>query len=219
MDVLESIQGALTSTFTTAGEFIPKLIGAIIIFLIGWIVAKILRTVINKILKAVKFDDIADGIGINGMLAKGGLKKKASGMLSSLVYMIVMFVTYISVFDTLELPVVSNLLKDAVSFIPDIIVACILLVVGTYIAQFASGLAGTSLKASGFAKADLVTKIIYGAVMFFTVTLALNQLGIGDGILDKVVSIVLGGLGLGLAIAFGLGGKEWAAKMIDKVSS
>jgi len=218
MNVIESIQSALTSTFTTAGEFLPKLIGALIIFLIGWIVAKILRTVINKVLKAIKFDDIADSIGINGMLAKGGLKTRASGMLATLVYWIVMFVTYISVFNTLGLEVVSNLLRDAVGFIPKIIVAMILLVVGPYIGKFVSELVSGSLKASGFAKADLVTKIAYGAVMFFTVTLALNHLGIGDGIIDKVVGIVLGALGLGLSIAFGLGGKEWAAEQIKKIS-
>ncbi len=218
MNVIESIQSALTSTFNTAGEFVPKLIGALIIFLIGWIVAKILRTVINKVLKAIKFDELADSIGINGMLAKGGLKKRASGMLATLVYWIAMFVTWGLVFDTLGLEVVSNLLTDVVQYIPNIIVACILLVVGTYLANFVSGLVSASLKASGFNQADLATKIAYGGVMFFTVVLALNQLGIGDGILDKVVSIVLGGLGLGLAIAFGLGGKEWAADMIKKIS-
>lgn len=218
MNVIESIQSALTSTFNTAGNFIPKLVGAIIIFLIGWIIAKILRTVINKVLKAVKFDDIADSIGINGMLAKGGLKTKASGMMSSLVYWIVMFVTYISVFDTMGLEVVSNLLRDAVAFIPKIIIAMILLVVGTYIAKFVSELVSTTLKASGFAKADLVTKIAYGAVMFFTLSLVLTQLGIGEGIIDKVVGIVLGALGLGLSIAFGLGGKDWAAEQIKKIS-
>lgn len=218
MNVIDSIQSALTSTFNTAGEFVPKLIGAIIIFLIGWIVAKILRTIINKVLKAVKFDDVADSIGINGMLAKGGLKKRASGMLATLVYWIAMFVTWGLVFDTLGLQVVSNLLTDVVQYIPNVIVACILLVVGTYLAQFVSGLVSASLKASGFSNEELVTKVAYGGVMFFTVVLALNQLGIGDGILDKVVSIVLGGLGLGLAIAFGLGGKEWAAEMIKKIS-
>lgn len=218
MNVIDSIQSALTSTFNTAGEFFPKLIGALIIFLIGWIVAKILRTVINKVLKAVKFDDVADSIGINGMLAKGGLKKRASGMLATLVYWIAMFVTWGLVFDTLGLEVVSNLLTDVVQYIPNVIVACILLVVGTYLAQFVSGLVSASLKASGFANEELVTKVAYGGVMFFTIVLALNQLGIGDGILDKVVSIVLGGLGLGLAIAFGLGGKEWAAEMIKKIS-
>lgn len=218
MDVVNSIQEALTSTLTTAGEFVPKLIGAIVIFLIGWIVAKILRTIINKVLKAVKFDDIADSIGINGFLAKGGLKKRASGMLSTLVYWIVMFVTWGLVFDSMGLEVVSNLLTDVVQYIPNVIVACILLVVGTYLAQFVSGLVSASLKASGFKNEELVTKVAYGAVMFFTVVLVLNQLGIGQGILDKVVSIVLGGLGLGLAIAFGLGGKDWAADMIKKIA-
>lgn len=218
MDVVNSIREAMVSTFTTAGEFVPKLVGAIIIFLIGWIVAKILRTVINKLLKTVKFDDLADSIGINGFLAKGGLKRKASGMLATLVYWIAMFVTWGLVFNSLGLEVVSNLLTDVVQYIPNVIVACILLVVGTYLAQFVSGLVSASLKASSFSNEELVTKVAYGAVMFFTVVMALNQLGIGQGILDKVVSIVLGGLGLGLAIAFGLGGKDWAAGMIKKIS-
>jgi len=218
MNVIESIQGALTSTFTTAGNFVPKLIGALIIFLIGWIIAKVLRTVINKVLKAIKFDDIADSLGINSMLAKGGLKTRASGMFATLVYWIVMFVTYISVFDTLGLEVVSNLLRDAVGYIPKVIIALILLVVGAMIAKFASEFVGNALKANNFPKADLVSKLAYGGVMFLIIPMALGQLGIGAGILDKVVGIVLGALGLGLSIAFGLGGKDWAADQIKKLS-
>jgi len=162
--------------------------------------------------------DVVEKVGINGYLAKAGLKSRGSDLIAKLGYWIVMLTVLIMFFNSLGLEAVSGLLNDAVQFIPNIIVACILLVVGMYIAQFAQGLAVGALKAGGFEKADLVGKIAYGAIMFLIVTMVLNQLHIGDGIVDKVISIVLGALGLGLAIAFGLGGQDWVRKTINNFS-
>lgn len=218
MDVVSALRDSLGGTFNTFASFIPKLFGALIILLIGWLIARAIKFALSKILKAVKFDDLTEKVGINGHLANAGLKARGSDLIAKLGYWIVMFTVLVMFFNSLGLEVVSNLLNDVIKFIPNIIVGCILLVVGMYLAQFVQGLAEGALKAGGFSNPGLVGKIAYGAIMFLTVTLVLNQLHIGDGILDKIIGIVLGALGLGLSIAFGLGGQDWARKTINELS-
>jgi hypothetical protein len=218
MNVVEAISESLSSTFNGFAAFIPKLFGALIILLIGWLIARAIKFALSKVLKAVNFDSITEKVGINGYMAKAGLKSKGSDMIAKLGYWIVMLTVLILFFDSLGLPSVSGLLRDGVNFIPKIMVACILLVIGMYIAQFASGLAEGTLKAGGFSNPGLVAKIVYGAIMFLVVTIALDKLDIGSGILDNILSIVLGALGLGLSIAFGLGGVDWAKKTISNIS-
>lgn len=216
MEVVDALQQSLTSTFTKFGEFLPKLLGAIVILIIGYIIAKIIKFALEKILRAVKFDNIADSAGINGYLAKGGMKTRASGLVAKLGYWIVMFTTLVTFFGSLGLTQVSELLNTVIAFIPNIIVGCILLVVGMYLANFVKGLVVTALKGAGNPNADLMGRLAHGGITFLSVIMVLNQIGIGTGIVDKIVPIILSAAGFALAIAFGLGGKDWAAGILDK---
>ena len=216
MEVLPAIQEAFQGTINKVGDFLPNLISAIVIFLIGWIIARSIRWALLKVLRAVKFDNLADNVGINGYLQKGGIKGGSSGVIAKLGYWIIMFTVLILVFNTLGLTVVSDLLQDVIKFIPNIIVACILLIVGMYLAEFVSGLVVAALKTGDFDNPNLVGRIAYGAVMFFTVAIVMNQLNIAEDLVNNVVGIILGGLGLATAIAFGLGGRDWAGRLINK---
>jgi len=144
------------------------------------------------------------------------LKTGASGIIAKLGYWIVMLTVLILFFNTLGLESVSGLLQDVIKFIPNIIVACILLIVGMYLAEFVSGLVVAALKGGDFDNPNFVGRIAYGAVMFFTVAIVMNQLGIAEDLVNNVVGIILGGLGLATAIAFGLGGRDWAGRVINK---
>lgn len=221
MEIMDSIQQAFSNMVGTVGEKLPALISAIIMLLIFWIVARMIRWALTKVLRAVKFDNIADQVGINGYIAKAGLKSRASDWIAKLGYWIVMFTGLLAFFNKLNMPVVSNLLNDVIQFIPNIIIACILLIVGMYLAKFVQGLVTAALKTGGFTRPELVGNIAYGAIMFLAIALVLNQLQIGNGIIDKVVTSVVGGLGLGAALAFGLsfglGNSERAKEMVDNL--
>lgn len=198
--------------------FLPKLVSALVILLIGYIIAKIVKAALEKILRAVKFNDVADKVGINGFFSKAGLKSDASGMMGKMGYWMVMFTTLIMFFDGLGLPQVSGLLQQAVAFIPRLLVGCVLLIIGMYAANFLRDLVVATLKGGGFESPNIVGNITYGAVMFIVVSMVLNQIGIGGEIVNTIVTSVLGGLSIATAIAFGLGGKDWAAAQIKKIS-
>lgn len=218
MNIVETITRSLAETFNGFAAFIPKLFGAIIILLIGWLIARAIKFALSKILKALKFDDLTEKVGINGHLAKAGMKSRGSDLIAKLGYWVVMFTVLILFFNSLGLGMVSDLLSDVIKFIPNIIIACILLVIGMYLAQFVQGLVLAALNTGGFSNPAMVGKIAYGAIMFLVITMVLNQLGIGEGILDNIISIVVGALGLALSIAFGLGGVEWAKGMLGKIT-
>ena len=217
-DTKKIFENAFGGMAESVGVFLPKLISALIILLIGYIIAKVVKRVLQEVLKAVKFNDIADKMGINGFFAKSGLKSDASGMIGKMGYWMIMLTTLIMFFDNLGLPQVSGLLTDAVAFIPKLLVGCILLVIGMYAANFLKDMVIATLKGGGFGSPNIVGNITYGAVMFLTVSMVLNQIGIGGDIVNTVVTSVLGGLSIATAIAFGLGGKDWAAAQIKKIS-
>lgn len=218
ISIKDAFMNSFGTMFNNITGFLPKLIGALVILIIGYFIAKIFKNVLIKLLRAVKFNDLADKVGINGFMSKAGLKSDASGMLGKMGYWIVMLTTLILFFDSMELSQVSALLKDAVAFIPRILVGCILLIVGMYIADFLRDLAVAALKGGGFESPNLVGNIVYFGVMFLVVSMVLDQIGIGGDIVNTLVTSVLGGVSLATAIAFGLGGRDWARKQIGKVS-
>lgn len=216
---LDAIKASLTNTFNTVGEFLPKLFSALIILLVGYIIAKIIKWAAYKLLKTVKFDSLADKVGVNSFLAKGGLKTRASGLMAKLVYWIIMFTTLTLFFDALGLEMVTDLLKTVIAYIPNILISCVLLIVGMYLAEFVSGIAVAALKGGDFTNPELVGRIIYFAVMFFVVAIVLDQLGIGQNIIQTIVTAITGGAGLAFAIAFGWGGKDKAKQIIESISN
>ena len=218
MGFVDQLMGGVRTSFTNATDYLPQLIGALVILIVGYFIAKIVKRVLVKVLRAVKFNDVADKVGINSRLAKAGLKSDASGLMGKLGYWMIMFTTLTLFFSRLGLESISTLFTDVVSYIPRLLVGCILLIVGMFLANFVKDLVIATLKGGDFENPNLVGNIAYGGIMFLVVSMVLNQIGIGGDIVNTLVTSVLGGLSIATAIAFGLGGKDWAAAQIKKVS-
>lgn len=214
----DALKNSLSETFGTVAGFLPKLVAALVIWIIGGFVARAVKWAAHKVLNALKFNDVADKVGINDRLKAAGLKTDATGMMSKLIYWIIMLTVYILVFNALGLEVVSDLLTSVIQYIPKIIVACILLIVGMFLADFVRDMVIAALKSGSFDNPNLVGQIAYFAVMFLAVTMAINTVGIGGDIVNTLVTSVFGALSLGIAIAFGLGGRDAAAKTINKIT-
>ncbi|MCB0516250.1 MAG: hypothetical protein R2798_11930 [Chitinophagales bacterium] len=212
----EVFQRSLQGFFNQFAIFIPRLLGALLILLIGWIIARSIKWAVKKLLTAINFEKIADKLEIDEFLRKGGVKLTSTDIFASLVYWTIMLVVLITFFNSLGLEAVSGLMNQVILFIPNIIVSCILLVVGMYAADFVKNLVSVSLKNADFSAADTVARIAQYAIMFFTVAIVLTQLNIGEEIIKTITQILLGAMGLALALAFGLGGKDWAAGILDK---
>jgi hypothetical protein len=197
--------------------YLPVLIGALVILIVGWIVAKIIRWMVDGALKAVQFDKLADKSGISEVLKKGNLKITAREVLSNLVYWLVIIMVLVMVVNALGLPKASDVLTSLFAYVPSVIAALFIIVVAMFLASFLSGIVRIAAGNANLPKPELLAGISRWAIIIFAATIALTQLGIAPLLVTATFNIILGGIVLALALAFGLGGKDAAARYLEEL--
>ncbi|NQT00422.1 MAG: hypothetical protein HQ580_00210 [Planctomycetes bacterium] len=210
------IVAPVSEMLTKLAGYMPTLIGALIILTVGWMVAKTLKRIVSRGLKAIQFDKLADKAGISEILSKGGLKTSANDVLSSLVYWLVIIMVLVMVVNALGLPQASSVLESLFAFIPNVIAALFVLVVGMFLANFVSGIVRTAGGNASLPKPEMLAAVSRWAIIIFAGTISLKELGIATLLVTTTFNIILGGFCLALALAFGLGGRDTAAKYLNE---
>jgi len=216
MEIMTTVTGAWSAFATKITTFLPMLIGAIIIFVVGWIVARLLRMGAVKLLKLLRFDGASEKTGITGFLRKGEITKTPSEIIGSLIYWFIMILVIIASLDALGLPIVSDILNDIFLYIPNVVAAIIVLILGVLFGNLLSAVVRTAASNAGLTAAEALGKVSFYAIIFFSGAIALIQLGVGEEIVASAFGIVFGAAALALALAFGLGGKDVAAEHLKK---
>ncbi len=197
--------------------YIPVLLGALVILIVGWIVAKAIKRIVDWLLKVVRFDTLADKAGISGILRKGDLKISAREVVSSIVYWLIIIMVLVMAVDALGLPKGSDVLAGLFAYVPKVIAALLVLVVAMFLASFVSGIVRIAAGNAKLPKPELLAGISRWAIIIFAVTISLAQLGIAPLLVTATFNIILGGVCLALALAFGLGGKDAAARYLEEL--
>ncbi len=217
---MENLVNALVNAYNTffieIAAFLPRLIGAIIILVLGWIIAKAFRALSLKVLKLVRLNILTEKAGIEKFLQNGGLKSSSIEILSSLLYWLIMLIVILATFNSLGLGVASELFNKIILFIPNIIVAILVLILGLFLANFISQILVTYLKNVEIENSELIGKIAKYLVIIFVVSLTFNQLNIASDLVTNAFLIAFSAVCLALALAFGLGGRDWASRIINK---
>jgi hypothetical protein len=211
--IVEPVREMLTKIMA----YLPVLLGALVILIVGWLVAKAIQRVVDWLLKTIRFDTMADKAGISEVLRKGNLKTSAREVISGLVYWLIMIMVLVMVVNALGLPKASDILASLFAYIPKVIGALFVLVVAMFLANFVSGIVRTAAGNANLPKPDLLADISRWAIIIFAVTISLGELGIGTLLVTTTFNIILGGIVLGLALAFGLGGKDAAARYLEEL--
>lgn len=198
------------------GDFLPRLALALIVLVVGYFVARVVRFAIVRGLRAANFNVLTDRAGMDGFLRDGGVRTDTTEILGLLFYWLVILVALVVAFNSLGLTYVTDLLSRVLLFVPRVMVALVVLAFGAYFARFiASAVAGYCRKVH-LQDADLLGRLAQYAILAFVVLIALDQVNIGGDIVKQTFLIVLAGLVFALALAFGLGGKDWAAEMLER---
>lgn len=198
------------------GDFLPRLAIALVVILVGWFLAKGARFAIVKGLRAVNFHVVTQRAGLDGFLSYGGIRTDATELLGLMVYWLVILGALVIGFNSLGLIYVTDLLGRVILFVPKVMVALLVLAFGAYFARFIANAITAYCKNVHIQDAELLGRLAQYAILTFVVLIALDQVNIGGDIVRQSFLIILAGVVFALALAFGLGGKEWAAELLER---
>jgi hypothetical protein len=215
-DTGDALKASLTGALNTFFSAIPRIIGFAVVLIIGWIIASLLAKGVKALLHAVKFNDLAQRSGFADFVKKMGVKDDASGVIAGVVKWFVRLITLVVAFDTLGLPAVSNVLQQLLLWLPNLVVALVVLVLGGLAAKALSQLVRGASAEAGFSNPDTLATVTRVAVWGFTIVVAVNQLGIATTLINTLLIGLVGALALAFGLAFGLGGRDRAAQMLDR---
>ncbi len=196
---------------------LPNILLALILFFVGWIIAVVAQKVVVQIFKALKVDDLLEKLGAGDAFSHAGLKVDTGKWVGFLVKWFFIFVALLAASDVLQLQAVTAFFKDVVLYIPDIVVAAIILIVGIWFAGFLQKLVMASISASKIKMASFVGIVIKWAVIVFAFFTALEHVRIASTILQMLIMGFIAMLAIAGGLAFGLGGRDAAARFIGKI--
>ncbi|SFM64263.1 hypothetical protein [Variovorax sp. OV329] len=198
------------------GAYLPRVLLAVAVVVVGWLVAKAARFTVVRGLHAINFHVLTGRAGIDNFLRQGGMATDTSGVLAMLAYWLIILASLTIAFNTLGLAYVTDLLSRVLWFIPNVIVALVIVAFGAYFARFVGDAVSTFGRQSGMQDSMLLGKLAQGAIMLFVVLIALDQVKVGGDIVRQSFLIILAGVVFALALAFGLAGRDWAADRIQE---
>src|SRR5215212_3392019 len=206
MDVLQYLQNTLDKFL----EYIPQLIGAIIILVIGYIVARFLKAVVARILQAIGFDGWMERGGIKQFFDRAQTRETPATVLGTLVFWLVFIIAITMAADALGIRQVSEVLGQLIAYIPSIIAAILILVLAALLANFLASIV------RGATGSDLLANVARYAIIVYAAFAAITELGIAVQLTAPTFLIILGALALAAAIAFGFGAQGVARDIVEK---
>jgi hypothetical protein len=216
MDRVDVMLEPVRAFLVQIGAFLPRLGLALVVVLAGWLIAKTLRFAVMKALRAINFHVLAQRSGIDGFLEQGGIRTDTVAILGTLVYWVVILVALVVAFNSLGLTYVTDLLTRVLMFLPRVMVAVVVFAFGIYFARFVGDATAAYFRNIELQDAHLLGRAAQYAIVVFVVLIALDVLNIGGDIVRQTFLILLAGVVLALALAFGLGGQGWAAALLER---
>lgn len=215
--VLESLRDAFLEMADGAINALPNLVIAAVLLFVGLVAAKVIRAVLTSTFKKINLDDIFEKMGLTEIFSKIGLKAGPSIAIPKLLYWLILLAFIKVAADRAGIEDISNLLDQIMAFLPKVLTASIILLVGFIVADLIQNAAFRSLDNIGLEYAGSLSRILFGFIFVLVLTVAFSQLGIETELLNSSVKIILGGLALALALSLGLGLKTLAGHIVAGV--
>ena len=195
---------------------IPKIIGFALIIVAGWFIASLIERGLAALLRTIRFNHLAEKAGLTDFVHKMGMNTDAAGMIGLVVKWFVRLIALVVAFDALGLPAVSDVLRQLLLWLPNVVVALVVLVIGGLAARALSNVVRGAANEAGLSNSNFLAKSAAVVVWAFALVVAVNQLGIATELVNTLFMAIVGALALGLGLAFGLGGRETAGEIVNK---
>jgi hypothetical protein len=213
----QALRTSLTGALDTVLRILPRLLGFALVLVVGWVLSSLLARGVAVVLQAVRFDDLARRSGFAGFVQKMGVRQDAASVIGGVVKWFVRLITLVVAFDLLGLPAVSVVLQQLLLWLPNLIVALVVLVIGGLAANALSQLVRGTTAEAGFDNPDVLAVVTKVSVWAFAIVVAVNQLGIATTLINTLLIGVVGAVALASGLAFGLGGRDRAAQILDQL--
>jgi hypothetical protein len=208
--VISGVAAALAAFFSA----LPSVIGAILILAIGWIIAGWIGGLVARALRTIKFDQAADKAGVTSFLRRAQVSVNPSGVMGGVVKWYVRLVFVLMAANAVGLTAVSTIVNEILAFIPNLLVAVLILGAFSWLAGVTRNVVRGALGGSSLPNADAIATIAYFAVFAFGIVAAANQVGVASTLINTLFMGVVAAMALAFGLAFGLGGREQAAQVL-----
>jgi hypothetical protein len=197
-------------------EFLPQLVMALVVVLIGYLIAKVARFLVERGLRAMNLNVLTERAGTDNFLAQAGFGGDTCTLFGLLAFWLVLLESLVEAFKSLGLTYITDLLHRIVLFTPNLLIAMLVVIFGSYCARFVGNAVENFCREAEVPDGDLLSRLARYIILAFVIMIALSQVEIGGEIVQHTFLIILAGLMLALALAFGLGGRGWAAALLQR---
>ncbi len=213
----QTIRTSLEGAVSTLVSVLPILVGCVLVLVVGWVLSSLLARGVAALLHAIKFNELARRSGFADFVRNMGVRQDASWFVAGIAKWFVRLITLVVAFDLLGLPAVSAVFQQLLLWLPNLLVALVVLVVGGLAAKALARLVRGATAEAGFSNPDALALVTKVAVWVFAVVVAVNQVGIASELINTLLIGVVGALALAAGLAFGLGGRDRAAEILDRL--
>jgi Conserved TM helix len=215
-DWSEALLTSLSAAMALFFAAIPKVIGFVVVLVIGWFVASLVARAIAALLRRIRFNELSAQSGFGGFVENMGLRTDASGAIADTAKWFIRLIALVVAFDALGLPAVSDVLRQLLLWIPNLVVGIVVLVIGGLAANALSNLIRGATAQGGLGNPDLLATIAKVTVWAFAIVVAVNQIGVAQTLVNTLFMAVVGAAALAFGLAFGLGGRDTAAEIVHR---
>lgn len=214
-EFFRSMVSSATAAFALFWAAIPRILGFLVILIIGWLIAGLLASAVAALLRSVRFNDLAERSGLTGFVRNMGLRTDASGLMANIAKWFVRLIVLVVAFDALGLPAVSEVLQQFLLWIPNLIVALVILVIAGLAANALSNVVRGATAQAQLGNPETFATITKVAIWAFAIVIAANQVGVASELVNTLFMGTVGALALALGLAFGLGGRDTAGRIVE----
>ena len=211
------IRESLLTLWASVAAFVPKLVAAIVVFLIGWLIAVLLGRVAYHLIRVLQINKALEGLGFRAAIERGGLRLDAPKFFDELVKWFFIIVFLMAATNIVGLTQVTEFLAVVVFYLPNVIVAALVLLIGVLVARFLEHSVRVSVKAARLASANFLAVLARWSVLVFSFLIALDQLKVAPEIIRIFVMGVVAMIAIAGGLAFGMGGRDLAGDWLSNL--
>lgn len=212
-----SVTKPLVNIWDASAVFVPSFIAALIVFVVGLVIATSLGSIIQRVFETLKIDQLLKNLGIEPYFERAGVKLRAAWFLGQLIFWYIAIAFLLAASDILGLASFSGFLNSVLGYVPNIVLAVLIMLSTVVVANFLRHVARASVKSAKLPAAHFIGALVWWVVTIFGFLTVLNQLRIAPEIVNAIVTGLIAMLALAGGLAFGLGGRDYAAHLINKL--